>query len=368
MTQPVVLHINTARGWRGGERQVLLLTERLNALGVRSIVASPADQPLAAAVKQRGLPFVPFAPRGEWDILAVKALRGIARTHDVDILNTHDGHANTLGAFARVGRQHFVITRRVHHRLRNNFISRWKFRSADRVIAISNAVGDVMRESGVSAERIVVIHSGVDPNRARIPATPAVLTSLGLTPGRPFALLVGLAGHKDPFTFLRALAFARKDLPELQAVIVGQDKLASAVQHEIDKLELGQHVFLTGHRNDVDAIMCASSLVVMSSNAEGLGTAALDAMWARKPLVATRTAAIVDFAGHERNALLVPVGDASALGRQMVRALQEPDLREHIIKNASETVAAFSADATARATLAVYASLTQARNHPVRPR
>src|SRR5690348_6371279 len=87
MTQPVVLHVNTARGWRGGERQVLLLTERLHALGVRSIVASPSDQPLAAAVTQRGLPFVPFAPRGEWDISAIRALRRAARANNVTVLN-----------------------------------------------------------------------------------------------------------------------------------------------------------------------------------------------------------------------------------------------------------------------------------------
>ena len=358
MTPPVVLQVNTARGWRGGERQVLWLTERLNAWGCTSIVASPPDEPLASEVIRRGLPHVAFAPRGEWDVIAIRRLRLSAHAHGVTLLNSHDGHANTLAAFARSGNQRFVITRRVHHALRNNLISKWKFARADRVIAISNAVADVLRANGVASDRIRVIHSGVALERARIAAAPHVLRALGLTPGRPLAIMVGVAGHKDPFTFVRAIAAARSALPELEALIIGRDKLAARVSDEIDELGLRDAVFMTGHRNDVDELICAGDVVVMSSNAEGLGTIALDAMWAGKPLVATRTAAIGDFAVHEHNALLAPVADALELGRQVVRALTDCDLSRRMVANASHTVEGFSADATARRTLALYRSLS----------
>jgi len=357
--QPVILQVNTARGWRGGERQVLWLTERLNAWGVRSIVASPPTERLANEVIGRGLPHVSFSPRGEWDWLAVRALRRSAAAHGVNVLNSHDGHANTLAALARTARQRFVITRRVHHRLRN-MVSRWKFARADLIIAISGAVADVMRSAGVKPDRLTIIHSGVDLERARLPASQDTLRSLGITPGRPFAVQIGIAGHKDPFTFLRAIAEARSRIPELQGLLIGSDPSFNAVDREIERAGLRNAVFLAGQRADADQLMCAADVVVMSSTAEGLGTAALDAMWARKPLVATRTAAIVDFARDGANALLAPVGDATALGMQIVRALQDRELKERIVLEASRTVEGFSADTTARRTLDAYLRLALA--------
>lgn len=357
MTSPIVLHINTAKGWRGGERQVLWLTERLNAWGVRSIVAARPGRPLALKLRERGLPFIDFSPRGEWDVVAIAALRRLARAHGVNILNSHDGHANTLAAFARSRGQRFIITRRVHNAVRKNIVSRWKFARADKVIAISNMVADVMREYGVAPERVCVIHSGVDLGRSRIPAGPDDLAALGVIPGSPLAILVGLAPHKDPLTFVQAIAFARSRVPNLQGLILGSDRHGASVGDAIRAAGLGDVVFLTGHRDDTDQLMCASDVVVMSSRAEGLGTAALDAMWARKPLVATRTDAIVDFAVHEQNALLAGVGDAHALGSQIVRAITDSPLAGRIVDGATHTVERFSADNTARNTLDLYRSL-----------
>lgn len=357
MTSPIVLHINTAKGWRGGERQVLWLTERLNAWGVRSIVAARPGRPLALKLRERGLPFIDFSPRGEWDVVAIAALRRLARAHGVNILNSHDGHANTLAAFARSRGQRFIITRRVHNAVRKNIVSRWKFARADKVIAISNVVADVMRAYGVAPERVCVIHSGVDLGRSRKPAGPDDLAALGVTPGSRLAILVGVAPHKDPLTFVQAIAFARSRVPNLQGLILGSDRHAATVSDAIRAAGLGDNVFLTGHRDDTDQLMCASDVVVVSSRAEGLGTAALDAMWARKPLVATRTDAIVDFAVHEQNALLSTVGDAHALGMQIVRAVTEPSLVVRIVGEAMRTVERFSADHTARNTLDLYRSI-----------
>jgi hypothetical protein len=69
-----VLHVDTERGWRGGERQVLWLARALARKGHRSIVAARRGEPLAARAAEADLPVVFANPLTELDPFAAIAL------------------------------------------------------------------------------------------------------------------------------------------------------------------------------------------------------------------------------------------------------------------------------------------------------
>src|SRR5665213_884652 len=163
---PIVMHLDTERGWRGGERQVLWLARMLDRDRYVSLIAARPGQPLAARARDAGIPVVETSPWAEFGLIAAAALRRTILRRNVRIVHAHTAHAAALAALATLRTPaRLVLTRRVDFPLRANPGSRWKYRRADGVIAISRAVADVMATGGVIPSRIEVIPSGVDLSR-----------------------------------------------------------------------------------------------------------------------------------------------------------------------------------------------------------
>jgi glycosyltransferase involved in cell wall biosynthesis len=88
-------------------------------------------------------------------------------------------------------------------------------------------------------------------------------------------------------------------------------------------------VRFAGLREDARALLPAFDVVAFSSRFEGLSIALLEAMAAARCLVATRAAGITDVV-DERQALLVPIGDADALAAALGRALADAEFRARL--------------------------------------
>src|SRR2546422_6066338 len=90
---------------------------------------------------------------------------------------------------------------------------------------------------------------------------------------------------------------------------------------QIGALGLADRVHLLDHVAQVDALIHDSDVLVMPSRAEGLGSVVLHALALGKPVVATDAGGLPEIVPPEG---LVPVGDAGALARKVVRALDHP--------------------------------------------
>ena len=351
-----VLHIDTEREWRGGERQALWLARALQRMGHRSLVAAREGEPLARRAREVGLEVVPCDPFGEADPLAALRLRRLIRRRRVDLVHAHTGHAVGLGALATVGsRTPMVLTRRVDFRLRANAGSRWKYGRAAAIIAISRAVRSALVASGIPERRIEIVPSGVDLARTLEAAPPATLRTLGVPEGAPLVVMVGaLVPHKDPATFVRAVDTARQQIPELRALLVGEGVLRPMLEALIEELGLGSKLTLTGYRQDADSLLAAADVFVLSSEEEGLGTVLLDALAAGVPVAATSGGGIPEIIEHDRSGLLVAPHDHEGLGGNIVRLLSDEQLRRRVVDGGRVRVRQFSVEATARRTLEVY--------------
>jgi glycosyltransferase involved in cell wall biosynthesis len=354
-----VLHVNTERGWRGGERQALWLAEALRRQGHRSLLAARPNEPLAIRAAALQLPVVRCSPITEFDPIAVFKLRRVVRRHGVQVIHAHTSHALALGALATIRSDaRLVVTRRVDFRLRSNLGSRWKYAQADAIIAISSAVARALVESGIPRERIEIVPSGVDLSRPFLPASSETLARIGVPPGAPIVVQVAqLVGHKDPVTFVRAIARARQLVPSLHALLVGDGPLRSEVERAIAELGLRGVVHLTGYREDADSILAAANVATLSSSEEGLGTVLLDAMSMGKPIAATTAGGIPEIIEHGVSGLLAPVRDADRLGVNIAELLSHPGLADRLSRKARERVTEFSVQRTAERTVGVYQRL-----------
>ncbi len=84
-----------------------------------------------------------------------------------------------------------------------------------------------------------------------------------------------------------------------------------------------------GHRRDMEQVLRAASIVCIASYREGLP--GLEAAAAGRPIVATDVAGCRQLVEHDRNGLLVPLGDVSALAEALLRLAGDPEMRRHIV-------------------------------------
>jgi glycosyltransferase involved in cell wall biosynthesis len=298
------------------------------------------------------VPLVPATWHAGLDPRALAAVVVAARRGGV-LLHAHDAHAVTLAGLASLGTKvPFVATRRVDFPLRRKAL--WS--RACRIIAISEAVATVLTNDGIAADRLAVVHSGIDLDAAR--ATPAfgLRSRLGLADDTPIAVSVGaLVPHKDHGTLLHAARRLADRYPNLHWALAGEGELRDVLEWLRDQLGLSDRVHFLGRIADPEGLIAEASVFVMSSREEGLGTSVLDAMARGIPVASTTAGGLGEMLGGGAG-LLVPPGNAEALADAIGRILADPAVRASLVARADEAVRHFTAERMAGEVLTVYRS------------
>jgi len=353
------MHVDTERGWRGGERQTLWLARELARRGYASPVAARQGEPLAERAAAAGLEVVPCSPASELDPRAAWALRRAIRERAIDVVHAHTAHAVAVAAVATLGtRIPMVVARRVDFPLRDNPGTRWKYGRAAAIVAVSRAVANVLERGGIAANRIHVVPDGVDVHRTVTPATRETLETLGVPRDALVAVQVAqLVGHKDPLNFVRAMARARERVPSLHGLLVGDGPLRDAVEREIHALGLDAVVHLAGYRTDADALLAAADVATLSSREEGMGSVLLDALAFGVPIAATRAGGIPEVVVDGDSGLLAERENPTALGDAIASILTDSQLRARLRASSAARAGEFSVERMADRTISVYESV-----------
>lgn len=363
------LHIDTARSWRGGQNQVLLTVNGLRAIGHRTTLIAHPDGELFKRASE-GVDRIPLAPRSEADITAGWRLARLIRRLSPDIVHAHDPHAVAMAALAlsiasgsRRSRQSpaLVVSRRVDFHLKPNSFSRWKYRQVDVFVAASEAIRTMLISDGVSPERVVTVHEGIDVERVDHMPAVNVHAELWLPHGVPVVgNVAALAPHKGQRYLIEAAHIVVQSMPDVRFVILGEGELREHLQHLVHEHNLERHVLLPGFR--IDAIGCIKGfdLFVMSSVTEGLGTSLLDAMACRKAIVATRAGGIPEVVDDGRTGLLVEPRNARQLADAILRVLSDGTLRAQMEEAGYARVRArFTVERMVSDTAALYARIAR---------
>lgn len=357
----VVLYVDINTEWRGGQRQLLWIGEGLRRHGGRPLFALRTGVPLAARASAAGIEVIAIDPLiAEWGPWTVLRLRRVIRREHVSIVHAQSGHTMALAALASLGTAaRVVFARRVTTPLRRNRPTRWKYARAQRLISVSRAGVDGLLRVGVDPARVRVVPSGVPLANPAAPATAELLASLGVATGAPLAVMVGsLSAAKDPSTFLRAIAAARREVPALNGLLVGDGPLRDTLSEEIRALGLENAVHLTGFRSDPEALEAAASVVVLTSKSlEGTPGVLLDALVLGKPIVATNVGGVPEVIEDGISGLLVPIGDANALGAAIASVLRDTSLAARLSAGARARAPMFSIEHTVERTIAIYREL-----------
>ncbi len=326
-----ILHVDAERGFSGGERQVLLLMEGLRARGHASALACPPASRFEGTARARGFETWPVAMRGDLDLVAVARLRGLFERRAPDLVHLHTGRATWLGGLAaRLARRPAITTRRMDRPLARGWKTRLVYGHLVRhAVAISPAVARQLERAGVRPGRTSTIPSAVELRPADAAERAAARAALELADGAPVALvLAALVVRKGIDVLLEALADAR--LGALVLLVAGEGPEREALAARARSLGLGPRARFLGRRDDREALLAACDLLCLPSRHEGLGVAALEAMAAGRPVVATNVGGLGEAVVDGRTGLLVPPDDAPALADALARLCADAALRERL--------------------------------------
>jgi glycosyltransferase involved in cell wall biosynthesis len=232
-------------------------------------------------------------------------------------------------------------------------------RKADRVLTVSEASKrDILHYTGVAADKVTVIHNGLDSRFAAVPDAAAIdRVQQRFQLDHPFVLYVGnIKPHKNLERLIAAFAAARPDGPEgLKLVVIGDETSNyPSVRQAVHRHRLDKHVRFFGFQPASTLVIFyrLARAFVFPSLYEGFGLPPLEAMANETPVVTSNVSSLPEVAGDA--ALLVDPYDVVSIADGIRRAVTDEPLRQALIARGRERARQFSWTKAAADTLAVY--------------
>ena len=325
-----VLVVIDGLGWGGAE---MLLADYVRAVELEDVKVSVAylreKHGSPAAVRLRDLGVEPIG-LDVGALLSPRSLRTVYRHVALlrpDVVHTQLGYSDLLGGLA-AGARGVPVVSTIHltqwktsprERLKLQLFDLARRLTCSRVVAVSEAARlAYVRHGWGLRSRLVTVHNRIT-DRPEPGAGRAVRESLGIAPDE---LVVGMIsvlrrgkGHE-----VTAAAFAqvRERLPGTRLVVVGDGPARAEVESLLRPL--GEGAVMTGHRDDVMALLDSFDLFVLPSEHEAFPTALLEAMAAGVPVVASAVGGVPE------------IVDDGVSGRLIEPPLSPPILTETVIE------------------------------------
>ncbi len=244
----------------------------------------------------------------------------------------------------------------------------------DGVIAVSHYIKRELVASGYPAERIFVVHHGIDLDR--FPPADAAAKE------RARAAFPQLAGKKVIFhparmsfakgshLAVQALREVRKAFPDVLLVLAGTEKTVdwdrvrdqevARIMGLVEKLGLEEHVFVRFFPWEEMPLMyqAADVCIYPSCFEEPFGIALIEAMASKRPVVASKAGGMPEIVTDEVTGLLVEKGDYRELAERLIGLLEDEAFAARLAENALRRVREyFTKERMAAETAAVYEML-----------
>jgi glycosyltransferase involved in cell wall biosynthesis len=270
------------------------------------------------------------------DIRAYRSLRRLIRDQNIDILHTHP---NATGSIARLvaattdvkivdtrhnDHRHFSRIQRLPNVPASAVTDRYISNSRNTLESFSRLENTLLRLNGGSHE---VVYNGVDPTQFQnLPPRPEVL------PANPLIVCVArYVPQKNHETLVRAMQYVRREVPDATLVLVGRGPKFEEIEALIRALELDDVVLQTGYlpkRDDVFSAVKHADLFAISSWYEGFCVAAVEAMMAGTPVVASDIPVLHEVVAE--GGRFAQPDDPAAFGEQIVELLRDENARRRL--------------------------------------
>jgi glycosyltransferase involved in cell wall biosynthesis len=364
-----VLHVQKATGIAGSERHLLALLPVLvqGGVEVKMLLLTGGDfQRFLTPLVDAGIDAATIPAGPDINPLLIGRLTREIKRYRPDIVHTHLIHGDVYGQFAAAiagpcGVSSVHSTPSFAHQQPYLAALRRAHRRAKRTIAISEHVRRFLVDLRIAKPEVVrVVHYGIDPSKwviGRAEQTRA-REELGIKAGE---VVVGMAARFVPIKghnfLLDAFAHALPQAGNLRLLLAGDGPLRESLERKVRESFLADCVRFVGHLQNLTSFMNVCDLLVFPTKApgEGFGLAALEAMAASRPVIATAVGAFPEIVKERETGYLVAPEAREELARALVALGEDTTLRAQMGSSGRlRAEQAFSLQAMADRTLSVY--------------
>ncbi len=287
-----VVHILNSREYSGAENVVIQIIKYSCQHNIEAYYVSPKGK-IEERLKQEGIVYYMV------DALNVYNIKKVIKKVNPDIIHAHDYTASIVSAISSQG------IRVVSH-LHNNtpWIKKygWKtwafFLSTCKYSDILYVSGAIEREyvfsKYIKCKKIVVgnpINLSIVEEKAKEKPTDSEKYHI---------VFIGrLAKQKRPDIFLDIIAEIVKEFPEIKACIMGNGELYPALIQKREELGINSNVSFLGFVENPYPILKNAKILLITSDWEGFGLVAIEALSLGKPVVSTQVGGLIDVVNNE---------------------------------------------------------------------
>lgn len=258
----------------------------------------------------------------------IRKLAQILKDQKVDILYCQRHQTSVYGAIAgRIANTPLVFSQ-VHGLNRSktlrrkliNFLALWRI---SRVITVGNAVKNDFQSCNpwINPDKVISLNNSISYERfANVSESRnQVREQIGLGPDDFVLGTIGrLAPTKGYQYLIAAFANAKRHIPNAKLLIIGSGKLEKQLKETVTEKNISDSVHFLGYRSDVEKLLKAMDVFVLSSIAEGMPGVILEAMACGLPCISTNVGAICEMLENGKYGILVPPADEDAIKEAII--------------------------------------------------
>lgn len=347
MRQINLLHLKTSANIGGAEVMLTYWPKYLNKERFNQFVIFAEAGPLVKIIGNLGLPVECIADfKGLKGIIRLPGLVSFIRNNKIDLIHAHGARVNLWGSIASlmtgvpiIATEHGIDLWRGRKHI-FNMLDRLSAKVNKLRVGVSPAVCEMLKAHGIGHDKVVCINNGIDVERFNISIdVNAKKRELGIPiDARVIGTVGRLVEQKGHRYLLEAAKIVLKELSDTRFIIVGDGQLRYELEEQALSLGIKEEVIFTGQRDDIPELMAIMDIFVLPSITEGLPLVLLEAMAARKPVVASSVSGIPYVIEADINGLLVPAQDIKSLSDKIICLLKDGHKAESLASQGLRTV------------------------------
>ena len=371
MNKKKVLQLISSIGFFGAENVIAELVTELAAsefepiIGVIRNLKNPHLE-LIDFARKNNIESVIFEAQRQFDLQAIASIRNFIKGNNVDIVQTHGYKSNFYAIFAALFENvHLLAT--CHPWIKTSRrgkayakIDKLLLKKFSRIVAISDQVKKEILDAGIPDNKISIIDNGINLHRFEEQFdTKEIRKQFGIPLESQVIGTVGrLDLEKGHHILLEAAKIVIQKNPSTFFVIVGDGYLKNDLTSRAEELKIEDHILLPGTLKEIPKILSVFDIFVLPSLTEGLPMALLEAMAAKKPVIASRVGAIPKVIIDYETGILIKPGDVNELSNGIIDLLRDKDKANLIVKNAyNKIVQEFSSNRMAKQYINIYENM-----------
>ncbi len=307
--------------------------------------------------QQLGAEVLDFSSGDHSSRKSIQMVRRYLQDHPVQIIHTHTIRSLLTAWFAMTGMQKSKKRQITHlstkHTLTAPSDRKWgtiywlidhsSLYLPDYLIAVSQQMKQrICSQPGIQPERVILIQNAIPYQEWY---TPNKRTEFRRQMGiDPEVILIGFGGRFEPVKRLDLLIQGFTEVhqlrPETRLVLAGEGSLRAELESQARQLDLVDSVIWPGFVQDMPGFLSALDIYVQTSVNEGLSLSILEAMAARKPVIATKVGGNVEIITDHVDGLLIPPLNTIEITKALLMLIQSPELGSQFASAAAQKLQA----------------------------